>query len=64
MPKPAARWRARSRRTPTGSFDDAYAFRMLGGVHRLVLDGRAEALAAHYPSVGGDGDAVAAGARG
>jgi hypothetical protein len=29
-------------------------------VHRLVLDGRAPALARHYPSVGGDGDPVAA----
>jgi hypothetical protein len=32
----------------------------MGGVHRLVLQGRAPALAAYYPSVGGDGDADAA----
>ena len=41
-------------------FEDAYVLRLLGGVHRLVLDGRAPAVAAHYPSVGGDGDAHAA----
>ncbi|SFQ34053.1 hypothetical protein SAMN05421810_106196 [Amycolatopsis arida] len=29
------------------------ALRLLGSVHRLVLDGRAPVLAAHYPSVGG-----------
>lgn len=29
------------------------ALRFMGGVHRLVLQGRAPALAAHYPSVGG-----------
>jgi hypothetical protein len=33
------------------------AIRLLGGVHRLVLEGSAPELAAHYPSVGGDGDA-------
>ena len=38
----------------------ALPLRLMGGVHRLVLDGRAPALEAHYPSVGGDGDAVAA----
>jgi len=31
--------------------------RLLGGVHRLVLEGRAPELAPYYPSVGGDGDA-------
>jgi hypothetical protein len=31
----------------------ALALRFLGAVHRLVLDGRAPALARHYPSVGG-----------
>jgi hypothetical protein len=36
------------------------ALRLLGAVHRLVLDGEAAQLAAHYPSVGGDGDAEAA----
>ena len=32
---------------------DAVLLRLLGGVHRLVLDGAAPALAVHYPSVGG-----------
>jgi hypothetical protein len=36
------------------------ALRLLGAVHRLVLDGEVTQLAAHYPSVGGDGDAEAA----
>ncbi|ORX11562.1 MULTISPECIES: DUF2332 domain-containing protein [Mycolicibacterium] len=36
------------------------ALRLLGGLHRLVLDGRAPALAAWYPSVGGHWDAAAA----
>ncbi len=31
----------------------ALPLRFLGSVHRLVLDGRAPALAAHYPSAGG-----------
>jgi hypothetical protein len=35
----------------------ALALRLMGAVHRLVLQGRAPALARHYPSVGGDGDA-------
>lgn len=39
---------------------DAVPLRLLGGVHRLVLDGAAPVLAEHYPSVGGDGDATAA----
>ncbi len=34
--------------------------RLMGAVHRLVLGGEAPALAAHYPSVGGGGDADAA----
>ncbi len=38
---------------PAGS---ALALRFLGGVHRIVLDGRAPALGACYPSVGGDPD--------
>lgn len=38
----------------------ALALRLLAAVHRLVLTGRAPRLAAHYPSVGGDGDATAA----
>lgn len=40
----------------TASFEDAYALRLLGGVHRLVLAGRAPALAAHFASTGGDAD--------
>jgi hypothetical protein len=38
-------------------FEAAVALRLLGAVHRLVLAGRAPALARHYPSTGGDGDA-------
>lgn len=38
----------------------AMALRLMGAVHRAVLEGRAPALAAHYPSVGGDGDGVRA----
>jgi hypothetical protein len=34
-------------------FASALPLRFLGAVHRLVLDGRAPALAAHYPSAGG-----------
>lgn len=40
--------------------DDAISLRLLGSVHGLVLSGAAPALAAHYPNVGGDGDADAA----
>src|SRR4051812_21187695 len=32
------------------------ALRLAGSVHRLVLEGRAEALAAYYPTVGGSWD--------
>jgi hypothetical protein len=35
---------------------DAIALRLLGGVHALVLTGRAPGLAAYYPSVGGSWD--------
>src|SRR3954462_11270171 len=42
---------------PPGSM---LALRLMGAVHRLVLERRAAGLAAHYPSVGGDGDASAA----
>lgn len=35
-------------------FGSALALRLMGAVHRLVLDGRAPRLAALYPSVGGD----------
>ena len=34
--------------------------RLMGETHRLALAGQAPALAAHYPSTGGDGDAEAA----
>jgi hypothetical protein len=34
--------------------------RLMGATHRLALAGDAPALAAHYPSTAGDGDAVAA----
>jgi hypothetical protein len=36
----------------------ALALRLMGAIHRLVLAGEAPALARHYPSVGGDGDAA------
>ncbi len=36
------------------------ALRLMGAVHRLVLGGEAPALAARYPSAGGDGDAEGA----
>src|SRR5262249_5185105 len=36
------------------------ALRLLGCAHRLVLTGAEPALAARYPSMGGDGDAGAA----
>jgi hypothetical protein len=35
---------------------DAVALRLLGGMHALVLTGRAPELAAHYPSAGGTFD--------
>lgn len=42
-------------------FASALPLRFLGSVHRLVLDGRAPALAAHYPSAGGaPGDGLVA----
>jgi hypothetical protein len=40
--------------------DEWDAFRLLAGVHRLVLSGQAPDLERHYPSLGGDGDAEAA----
>lgn len=40
--------------------DAALCLRLVGTVHRHVLTGRAQELAAHYPSAGGDGDAHAA----
>ncbi|GGT07914.1 hypothetical protein GCM10010156_76310 [Planobispora rosea] len=36
--------------------DDVVALRLLGGVHALVLSGRAPGLAAYYPSAGGSFD--------
>jgi hypothetical protein len=39
---------------------DAVPLRLLGGLHRLVLDGRAPALRRWYPSTGGTWDAGAA----
>lgn len=36
------------------SFGSALALRLLCSVHRIVLEGRAPALAARYPSAGGD----------
>ena len=38
----------------------AMPLRLLGGLHRLVLDGRAQALRRWYPSIGGSWDAEAA----
>ena len=38
----------------------AFVLRLMGAVHRLVLEGRAPALALTYPSVGGSGDPDAA----
>jgi hypothetical protein len=36
-----------------------YPLRVLGGLHRIVLEGRAPELGARYPTVDGDGDADA-----
>lgn len=41
-------------------FEDAYVLRFFGGMHKLALDGSSPALAAHFPSTEGDGDACAA----
>src|SRR5207249_4187395 len=38
----------------------ALALRLLGALHRLVLDDTLPELASHYPSTGGDGDPAAA----
>ncbi len=40
-------------------FGQALGMRLLGGVHRLVLEGHLPDLAQHFPSVGGDADAAA-----
>ena len=42
------------------SFEVVVPLRVLGRVHRLVLDGDAPELATHFPSTDGDGDAGAA----
>ncbi len=41
----------------------ALALRLMGTVHGMVLSGEAPLLAEHYPSVGGDGDPLAAAAE-
>ena len=38
-------------------FEDAYVLRLFAGVHKMALEGSTPALAAHFPSTGGDGDA-------
>jgi hypothetical protein len=43
-----------------GRASSALALRMLGTVHRIVLEGRAPGLAAHYPTAGGTADPLAA----
>jgi hypothetical protein len=40
--------------------DEWDGFRLLAGVHRMVLSGDADELARHFPSTRGDGDAAAA----
>lgn len=42
------------------SESSALALRLMGAVHRLVLQDRLPQLAPHYPSVGGDGNAAVA----
>jgi hypothetical protein len=44
----------------TENEDAVVPLRLMGALHRLVLEGRLPALEPHYPSVGGDGDAAAA----
>jgi hypothetical protein len=41
-------------------FEDAYVLRFFAGIHKLALEGSTPTLSAHFPSVGGDGDAPAA----
>jgi hypothetical protein len=50
---PCARLLKPHARDPSGS---ALALRLMGAVHRLVLEGRAPKLARHYPSAGGTPD--------
>ena len=40
--------------------ESAYVLRLFAGIHRLALSGAVPALARHFPSAGGDGDARAA----
>ena len=42
------------------TWSSALSLRLMGAVHRLVLDDSLPELARHYPSTGGDGDATAA----
>src|SRR5207302_1382182 len=42
------------------TWSSALSLRLMGAVHRLVLDDSLPELARHYPSTGGDGDANAA----
>ncbi|MGH2539729.1 MAG: DUF2332 domain-containing protein [Actinomycetota bacterium] len=42
------------RRRQRDPFSSALGLRFMGAVHRIVLDGRGDRLAVHYPSVGGD----------
>lgn len=51
-------WRLLASR-PERPVHDALPLRLLGALHRIVLRGDAPALAARYPSAGGDGAAVA-----
>jgi len=44
----------------TDRIDEWDAYRLLAGVHRIVLEGEAPELEPRYPSTGGDGDANAA----
>ena len=41
-------------------FESAYVLRLFAGIHWLVLSGAIPALARHFPSAGGDGDATGA----
>jgi hypothetical protein len=50
-------WRLLADR-PERALHDAVPLRLLGAVHRIVLRGDAPALAARYPSAGGDGRPV------
>jgi hypothetical protein len=45
---------------PLAPIASAMALRLMGAVHRLVLDGEAPTLAPFYPSVGGDDDGARA----